>query len=390
MVSSISAGRLPWPPASEREAELGRLPRRMSLAAAAADQRNNVAGVYVLLRQGRPLYTGQSTNLRLRMTTHQQHIRRYGVDPGEYSVRLTHTPRVTAAQRLALEQRLSRAVQRAARMQNRRLPTNIQGGPRAPQPAARRESFALSARSYAEARRRFQREHPERTAAGVARFVVRTGLIPEGHERLTREAAAGVPGIAAAEMQALIEGVRRPDTESLRNHILPGQQRRHALRARLCQPLAEALRDARGQFAELHRRALTAPTRLDIYRWAGEALHLLQDSYAPAHMQRVRAPDGRFPITYIRVFGVTGQGAPREHGFPFDGRDLVADVGGGLRPWSHIAIDASRQYLQILKRHLAAPRGPSVAAELRAFMDRQFVLSPRRTEPRDLYLRCRL
>lgn len=235
--------------------------------------------------------------------------------------------------------------------------------------------------AYGAAKRRVLDAHRDRSATGVARFVVRAGPIPEGHERLTREAAAGVAGITAADVAALIEGVRRPDTESLRNHILPGQQRRHALRATLCQPLAAALNDARNHLRTLHSRALAAPTRRERYLWIGEALHLVQDAYAPAHVERTRGTAGHHPISYIRFFGPTSAGYPTEHAFPFDPRDLVAELTGGLKPWSLTALDAGREYLWLMQRG---------GSGLDTFIDRHFTLSPQRREPSERYLRCRL
>lgn len=232
-------------------------------------------------------------------------------------------------------------------------------------------------RSYGALKHRVLRAHADRSAQGVAQFVVRTGagVIPEGHERLTREAAAGITGVSAADVRALVEGVRRPDTESLRNHVLPDQQRRHALRATLGQPLAAALRDARMHLAALHGRALGAGSRQAAFLLIGEALHLIQDSYAPAHVQRLKGAGGRHPITYIRYFGPNSGGAPLEHGFPFDPRDLVAEVTGGLKPWSLAAVAASREFLWLMQRHLARPRAARNAEELRTFLDRHLVLS---------------
>lgn len=219
-------------------------------------------------------------------------------------------------------------------------------------------------------------------------FVVGSGPIPEGHERLTREAAAGLAGVTPAALAALIEGVRRPDTESIRNHLVAAQQRRHALRATLCQPLGAALTDMRGHLAALHRRALAAATTAAGFGAAGEALHLIQDAYSPAHVERERGAGGRHPIRYIRAYGLT-TGGPREHQFPFDARDLVTGVlGGALKPWSRVAVEASREYLQLILRHLAAPGGGD-GGELRAYMEKHFALSPNRTEPSRWHIACR-
>ena len=220
-------------------------------------------------------------------------------------------------------------------------------------------------------------------------FVVRSGPIPEGHERLAREAARGLAGISARHLAALIEGVRRPDTESLRHHLIASQQRRHALRASLCQPLSAALAEIRAQLAALHGRALAAGPTPAGFMLAGEALHLVQDSYSPAHVERVEGSGGRYPIVYIRYYGLTTV-APREHQFPFDPRDLVAGVlGGPLKRWARVAVDASREYLELFLRRLGTPGGAAPAAELRAYMDKHLYLNPHRTEPHQYHITCR-
>jgi hypothetical protein len=231
------------------------------------------------------------------------------------------------------------------------------------------------------------------TPVGVDLFVVKSGPIPEGHERLTRDAARGIRGITASDLAVLTSGVRRPDTAKLTNHINPAQQRRHALRRDLCQPLSSALSDIRNQLMLLHANALRASasrSRSAAMGWIGEALHLIQDSYAPAHVERATAGGGRYPIVYIRYYGFIGQGSPREHAFPFDTRDLVASS-GTLRPWARVAVTASREFLKMMMRHLAAPRAPGNAAELRSYMNRHLILSSRRVEPARIYpIRCRI
>lgn len=220
-------------------------------------------------------------------------------------------------------------------------------------------------------------------------FVVRAGPIPEGHERLTREASSGLAGISPAALAALIDGVRRPDTESIRNHLIAAQQRRHALRATLCQPLRAALADTRGHLAGLHGRALAAGPRPPGFALAGEALHLIQDAYSPAHVERTRGAGGRHPILYIRAYGLTTSG-PREHQFPFDPRDLVAGVlGGALKPWSRVAVDASREYLLLLLRQFAAPGAAGHAGALHTYMEKHFALSPSAVEPGRYHIACR-
>jgi hypothetical protein len=231
-------------------------------------------------------------------------------------------------------------------------------------------------------------------------FVIRTPRfgIPEGHERLTRDAAAGLAGIGTADVPPLIEGSRRVDY-GLTNHFKADEQRRHFLRRSLCQNLSAALGEARNTLADLHGRALAAfarGPRAGAFGWAGEALHLIQDSYSAAHTERDWAALN-VPIVYIRYFGPWGDPAPREHRVlpPPDPRDLIAPHGFLIRE-ARAAIATSREYLTLLIRHAAgmaaAGRMPAaaVARELAAFMNRHFALSPRRTEPRTVYLRCRI
>lgn len=233
------------------------------------------------------------------------------------------------------------------------------------------------------------------TPIGADAFVVQAGPIPEGHERLTREAATGLRGLTAADLAALRDGVRRPDTAKLTDHVHPAQQRRHALRRDLCQPLGDSLSDMRNQLVLLHGRALAsmaAGGRREAFQWLGEALHLIQDSYAPAHVERISGTGGRYPIAYVRYYGIIGDGYPREHRFPFDTRDLVSGWrGGALHPWARVAVGASREFLRMALGHLARPRSPRNAVGLRRFLDRHLFLAARRTEPRSVYpLRCRV
>ena len=218
-------------------------------------------------------------------------------------------------------------------------------------------------------------------------YAIRIPLVSqEGHERLTRLAAAGLPGLTAGDRAVLAKGVRRVDI-GVRTHISSSHQRRHVLRRSLCQPLREALRDARRQLLRLYARAASARSRREAFGWIGEALHLIQDSYSPAHTQRRRGrPGGPHPIVYIRNFG---QGrAPLEHAKPSDARDRVPT--GPLNFWAREAVRASRQYLQLVRRHrrgrLSRRRR---RRELRAFMNRHFLLSRRRREPNSIYRRCR-
>jgi hypothetical protein len=229
-------------------------------------------------------------------------------------------------------------------------------------------------------------------------FVVKLGRGPEGHERLTRLAAAGVPGITSSDVPALVRGVRRVDigknpiqfVPAMIDQFRPSQQRRHALRRDLCQPLSGTVADIRGLLSTLHGRALRASTRNASTEWIGEALHLIQDSYSPAHVARTRGTAGRHPIVYIRYFGLRGRPYPIEHRVvpPPDPRDIVTDPAGILTPWAREAITASREFLRMVARHRARPSAPTNAAELRTFARKHTALSPRRIEPKRYYPSC--
>ena len=232
------------------------------------------------------------------------------------------------------------------------------------------------------------------TPIGTEAFVVKAGPIPEGHERLTRDAAAGLP-LTGADLPALRDGVRRPDTAKLIDHVHPAQQKRHALRRDLCQPLRDSLADLRNQLILLHSNALRSMARGArpvAFQRLGEVSDLIQDSYAPAHVERGAASGGVYPIVYVRYHGIIGDGYPREHRFPFDTRDLVSSwFGGPLRPWARVAVGASREFLQMGLRHLANPRVSRNARELRRFLDRHFRIGPRGIEPSSVYpVRCRV
>lgn len=224
------------------------------------------------------------------------------------------------------------------------------------------------------------------TPTGAHRaFAPRSGSTPEGHERLTREAAARL-AIAPGGMRALLEGVRRPDTESLRTHLAPTQQRRHALRASLCQPTRAALADIRAHIAALHRQAVAAGPSVGGYQLAGEALHTIQDSFSPAHIERGHG-GGRGPVVYIHFYGLT-TAAPIEHQFPFDPRDLVAGTPGGpLRPWARAAVEASRAYLELLTRAWRVRAGSS-GTDPRAYLAAHLGLAPEHQEPSRYHIAC--
>jgi hypothetical protein len=231
-------------------------------------------------------------------------------------------------------------------------------------------------------------------AAGERDYFVTKILpgFPEGHEVLTRHAAAGLPGI---DMRALLIGVTRVDKgerlrdlpSSLVHSVVGGEQHRHALRMYLSSPMGSALAEIRRHLRILHSRALVAAcagASRTAFLWIGEALHLIQDSYSSAHIQRDfgRGPGGSHPIRYIRFYAnvkinpfphlptfTRGRG-PREHNFPTDPRDSIRVPGGALKPEARVAIAASREFLGMMLRQMADPRSPRNAVELRAYMNK--------------------
>jgi hypothetical protein len=199
------------------------------------------------------------------------------------------------------------------------------------------------------------------------------GAVPEGHELLTRNAASGLP-ISPAELGFLVEGVRRPDEASLVSHVLPGEQRRHFLRSTVLQPVPAAWADATNHLRALHGRLMAFGTSRapEQFRLMGEALHLIQDSFSPAHVTR----DSSGRITFVKNFGPT-TGAITDHGFPVDPRDRVHSgiLSPTLKPEARNAIAASRDYLVMTLRHIGGGMpAPAIHAELNAFVGRQMRL----------------
>lgn len=211
----------------------------------------------------------------------------------------------------------------------------------------------------------------------IEHFVtVKAGITPEGHELLTRHAAQSL-GLSQAEQNALQDGVRAPDEVPLWTQLTdPTQPRRHANRRNYIQRQSQALQDMRSQLASLYARLFSQPDRVTAFRLIGEALHLIQDSYCPAHVEREPTSDrmGRTVINYIRYYG-PGFSSPIEHGFPMDARDFVGAF-GKLFFWSRLAINVSREFLVMARNHLAA--GVPKSKDLRRFLDQHYVLNPTR------------
>jgi hypothetical protein len=210
----------------------------------------------------------------------------------------------------------------------------------------------------------------------------------EGHEVLTRMAASGL--LSGADLDALVLGVIRPDRggasywnfpRAALHSFDPAAQRSHSLRRTPSTALRTALAEIRDHLASLYRSAEGARTRRAALEWVGEALHLIQDSYSGAHVERAvgAGPGGTSPIRHIRAFYATllppsRSTAPHEHNVPSDPRDSIWALPGALRIEAGLAVNASREYLGMLLRHLASPTAPGNAAEFADFLNRHFSL----------------
>src|SRR5687768_4855293 len=208
----------------------------------------------------------------------------------------------------------------------------------------------------------------------------------EGHEILTRSAAAGL--LSGADLHALLFGVIRPDRGGASYLNFPGAavgafspaaQSAHSLRRDRLTTSSAALAEIRQKLAALYRLAVTATGRAAALAWVGEGLHLIQDSYSGAHVSRRLGggPGGRSPIAsiralYVQAWPMLRSTAPGEHGTPSDTRDDVWAAPGVLRSEARYAIAASREYIALLLRHIAAPAAPGNTTEFLAFLKRHF------------------
>ena len=187
----------------------------------------------------------------------------------------------------------------------------------------------------------------------VVGWVVRVPLLSreEGHEAITRAAWDGL-GLTRDQQRALIWGVRTPDIglSGVLTSALPFAQRRHALRSWSATTTQRGVEEMRAFMTDCHARALALPEGPRRWVTFGRLLHCLQDSYSPAHTERV---DGR--IVRMKHWGLLDQrrrtrSAPDgadEHGFPTDPRDS-AWRGGRLTDEALAATSASRRYLEIV------------------------------------------
>lgn len=128
--------------------------------------------------------------------------------------------------------------------------------------------------------------------------------------------------------------------------VREAEQKLHALRRNPGQDWRVALREIVAELQAQHRGILAEPNARARLRRVGAALHLIQDSYCPAHTER-RAGNC---IGYVRNYGGNDNplwqraGEGREHQFPFDDRDSVT----AHPAHAGAATAASREYLQIV------------------------------------------
>lgn len=127
--------------------------------------------------------------------------------------------------------------------------------------------------------------------------------------------------------------------------VREADQKLHALRRSPGQDWRVALREIVAELQSQHRGILAEPNARARLRRVGAALHLIQDSYCPAHTER--GPGNC--IRYVRNYGggslsTPGGGSGSEHRFPFDDRDSVAAHPGPATA----ATAASKEYLQVV------------------------------------------
>lgn len=209
----------------------------------------------------------------------------------------------------------------------------------------------------------------------IRRGPIRIGA--EGHEIITRDAIGGgtvsftVGGrpmaatLSATDIADIMLGNRsvdlgRNDADDSGAGVTTAfnfsEQKRHALRRDLSQPFTAALADIRGEFARAHSAVLAERDPRRRMRLIGVVLHLIQDSFSPAHIERL--PASGWCINYIRNFGRGS--APREHAVPSDPRDSVT-AAGSIAARAQ-ATDASRRYLQIVMKALRGVLVPDPTA----------------------------
>lgn len=202
-------------------------------------------------------------------------------------------------------------------------------------------------------------------------WFVKSGPLPPIHEDITHAASKLV---APSDMAALIEGVRYPDVGvNITDHVMPDSQANHSLRRYLWSSTSGALKEVRTKLGELHHKALTSSNREQRWGYFGQALHLIQDSFSPAHSVR----KGR-TVTRLLNYGPINLELQElmflEHIFPIDIRDYGRGLEGAFTSEARMAVNASKEYLRIAIRHTkaATPEPHTVAYDLDAFFSYWF------------------
>jgi hypothetical protein len=203
-------------------------------------------------------------------------------------------------------------------------------------------------------------------------------VTPAGHEEITVRAIGPAKTISFAvggrpasvklsdpEISAIIAGNRSVDLgwygTGTAFAFKEEEQKRHSLRRNYGQKIGDALRDIVSSLRAQHGGILAEANPLERMRKIGQALHLVQDSYSPAHTQR--RSDSAWCIEYIRNFGRGGLplvGSDKEHRVPSDERDKIAYAKS--RDAARKAEDASRRYLQIVFKAILGRTKPDPAA----------------------------
>jgi len=192
-----------------------------------------------------------------------------------------------------------------------------------------------------------------------------------GHEKLTELAASGLVK-DPNDLAALNNGTRLPDLADPKDHIKSGEEHRHFLRSVKHSSL-EAWGFAIGHLKILHQQMMSSSNPVTQFRLIGEALHLIQDSFAPAHVNREPATGD---ILNIFSYGPT---APRDnHLFHVDPRDnpFTTKPRPALTPDARRAIGCSREYLRMALRHIQLKQMPfhDPKRDLNAFISRRLWL----------------
>jgi len=228
-----------------------------------------------------------------------------------------------------------------------------------------------------ENRRRRLKEFSGEAAGAEPFWTDPIGRLSDGHTSLTRlvanRIAKSFPSLKPKDVDALVEGSLPPDKvpATIREQMDECQQRCHALRDRPCQETTAALEDICAYLTKLYKNAL-ANTNKPNFILIGEALHLIQNSYSPAHMEREHfaGPPHFGLIIYLRFWNPISPGFPLEHSLAVDIRDRL-DL---LSPQGIAASAATVEFSQMVC-DIFALQAPGNRVAFRSSMNRHFGLS---------------